>query len=76
MRLYDYINNNYDRVRRETRIGLMPMSVLGHWRAYSRFDLHVKSGRKICEAITLASVETKLAESTLYLIKKQMEEEI
>lgn len=76
MTLYEYINTNFDRIRYETKIGLIPISILSHWEIYSRFDAFRKRGLPVSDAVMFTEMEMKVSDSTVYKVKKQMESTI
>jgi hypothetical protein len=76
MNLYGYINDNIDRIRRETRLGLMPTSNLRHWEIYGRYDAHKKMGCGKCDAVLNTSGDMRVSERVIFKIIKKMEQQV
>jgi hypothetical protein len=76
MILFKYVSDNIERIRKETRMGLMPSSILRHWQIYGRFDYYKKAGNNTINAVFYASEDMKVSESCVYKIMKTMETEI
>jgi len=75
MILYSYINANIDRVRFETRLGLMPCSLLRHWEIYSRYDAYKKMGHTVVEAVLYTSADMRISERGIFKVIRKMEQQ-
>lgn len=76
MTFYGYINANIDRIRRETKIGLIPIAILRHWETYSRYDLYKKMDHSVVMAVRFASKDMKISERMTFTIIKKMETDV
>ena len=76
MTVFNYISHNFDQIKKETWIGLIPCSVLKHWEIYSRYDYYLKTGNSPSRAILYASDDFKITVRWGYKIIKKMGEEI
>jgi hypothetical protein len=73
---YQYINQNIERIKREVKLGLIPVSILRHYEIYSRYDYYRKTGEKVCCAAMFTSEDLTVNEGWVHKIKKSMEKEI
>ena len=76
MNRYQYINQNIERIKKDVRLGLIPVSVLRHYEIYSRYDYYRKTGEKICCAVLFTSEDMTVNESWINKIRKSMESEV
>jgi hypothetical protein len=73
MNRYQYINQNIERIKKDVRLGLIPVSVLRHYEIYSRYDYYRKTGEKICCSVLFTSEDMTVNESWINKIRKSME---
>ena len=79
MNMFEYINKNLLRpegIIEQIKLGILPLSVRRHFEIYSKFDYYKKQGYNISKAIFYVSEDFKIAERSVYQIKKTMETEI
>lgn len=76
MTYFSYINTNIERIRKEIRLGIISISVLTHYRIYSRYDYYKLLGNPTCLSIQLTAKDLKISEIWVKKIKRQMEQEI
>jgi len=76
MRLYAYINQNIDRIKREVCMGIMPCSILRHWEIYSRYDAYKKMRHTTVESVLFAASDMRVSERIVFKIIKKMEQEV
>jgi len=74
MTKFEYINKNISRVKREVKMGLIPVGILRHYEIYSRFDYYIKQGHEICCAINFTGDDMRVCDRTVFRIIKNMEE--
>jgi hypothetical protein len=76
MMLFNYINENINRVKNDIKLGIMPCSILFHWEIYARYDALKKMGNS--EAMTRFRIaeQYKMNESTVFRIVKKMESDV
>lgn len=75
MTLFNYINENLDKVKVDVKNGLMPCSIISHFTIYSRFDYYRKLGNPCCDATIYVCNDFQVSESTVFRIIKKMESE-
>jgi hypothetical protein len=76
MTRFNYINENLERYKYETRIGHYSISILKHFAVYARYDIHRKDGNPVCLAVILTSEDFNICQSGVFKIIKKMEEDI
>ena len=76
MTLYAYINDNFQRIKTEIRLGIIPCSILRHWQIYSRYDYHKKTGCTTTTAVVSTMIDLKVSDRYIYAIIKKMETEV
>jgi predicted sugar kinase len=76
MRLYAYLNQNIDRIKREVCMGLMPCSILRHWEIYSRYDAYKKMQNTTVNSVLNTAQDMRVSERVVFKIIKRMETEI
>ena len=76
MNRYQYINLNIERIKKEVKLGLIPVSILRHFEIYSRYDYYRKTGEKICCSVLFTSEDLTVSEIWINQIRKSMEIEI
>ena len=74
MTLYTYLSENITRVKRETRLGIMPCSILRHWEIYSRYDVYKKMNNSKVQSVLNTSCDMKVSERLIFRIIKKMEQ--
>jgi hypothetical protein len=76
MTLFQYINQNIERIKAEAKIGLVNCHVFYHWRIYSRYDYYRKLGNNVTDSVEFCVDDFKVAASWVFSIIKKMEAEI
>lgn len=76
MTLYEYLNRNIERLKAETKMGLISTTTIKHYEIYSRFDYYRKTDLSVAMAIIYVCEDHKIDERTMYRIKQRMEEDI
>jgi hypothetical protein len=76
MTLFNYINQNLDRIKYEVANGIIPCSIIKHYQIYSRFDYYCKAGHNILQATYFTAIDFKASERTVYRIINKMESEV
>lgn len=76
MTLYQYINDNMDRVKKDVNLGLMPCSLLRHWEVYSRYDAYKKMNHSVVDSVLNASDDMRVSESNVFKIIRKMETKV
>lgn len=76
MTMFTYISQNFDRVKFDIRIGLIPCATLKHFQVYSRYDYYKKLGHTVSSAVVCAGIDLGVHESWVYEIIKKMEKEV
>jgi len=79
MNRFEYINKNLLRpegIIEQIKLGILPLSVRRHFEIYSKFDYYKKQGHNISKSVFFVSEDFKIAERSVYQIKKTMETEI
>ena len=75
MTVFEYIGKNYERIKKDVKIGITSYSVLKHWLIYSRYDYYRKTGSKVSIAVLCAATDNRVSENWVYAIIKKMEAE-
>lgn len=75
MTLYQYINHDIDRIRKEIKLGLIPCGLLRHWKVYSKYDIYRKMGHTVFEAVVFTSLDMRTSERSVFRTIKRMEAE-
>jgi len=79
MNRFEYINKNLltpDGIIEQIRLGILPLSLRRHFEIYSKFDYYKKQGHNISKSVFFVAEDFKIAERSIYQIKKTMETEI
>jgi hypothetical protein len=76
MTLFQFINQDIERIKLCVRIGLIPCTIFRHIQIYSRYDYYKRQGNKVSLAVTYTGIDLKVSENTVYQIIKKMETEI
>ena len=74
--LFNYINDNIERIKGEIKTGIIPCSVLRYWEIYARYDIYKKMGNTETLARFQASEYFKVSEMTICRVIKKMEGEV
>jgi hypothetical protein len=76
MTLFERINENIDRVKKDVCIGLIPCATLKHWQIYARYDSYRKAGHNVSKSALFTSFDFDVSDRHVMNIKKEMETEI
>ena len=76
MTKFEYIGENYKRIKKDVAIGITSYCVIKHWLIYSRYDYYIKTGETVSNAVMCASSDNRVCENWVYAIIKKMEVEI
>ena len=76
MTLFNYINQNIDRIKHDVKIGITSYSVLNQWAIYSRYDYWKKLKNSTSNSVILIENEFQISSDYVYKIIKKMETEI
>jgi len=76
MTLFQYINLNFDRIRYDMQIGIVPCSVIRHFQIYSRYDYYKRLGNSTTDAVIGCCNDFQVQQCWIYRIVKKMETEI
>jgi len=76
MTLFQYISENFERVKYEVSRGLHSCTLLSHYEVYARFDSYKKQGHGYHKAFLFVLYDYDLSEMTVYRIIKKMESEM
>lgn len=77
MSRFEYINQNIDRIKYETTIGLISSTVIKYWAIYCRYDYYRKTGEGVRMSVTFAAKDFKMEDTRgVYRIKKMMEKDL
>ena len=76
MTLFQYISSNFDRIKYDIKIGLIPCSLLKHFQVYSRYDYYRKLNNSVSKSITFVGIDLNVNDSWIYTIIKKMEREV
>lgn len=75
MNRFEYININIERIKAETKSGLISTSILRHYAIYAKYDLYRKDGNPVSLSVILTSEKLNICQSAIFNIIKKMEEE-
>jgi len=75
MTRFEYINENIERIKSETKSGLISTSILRHYAIYAKYDLYRKDGNPVSLSVILTSEKLNICQSAIFKIIKNMEEE-
>jgi|WetSurMetagenome_2_1015567.scaffolds.fasta_scaffold12665_4 hypothetical protein len=73
MILFAYISDNIERIKKDVRLGIIPLSILIQWEAYARFDYYIKAGNSKTMAVFYVSEDYRKSEREVYRIIKKMQ---
>ena len=73
MILFAYVSENIERIRREVKMGVIPLSVLIQWEVYARFDYYIKAGNSKTMAVFYVAEDYRKSEREVYRIIKKMQ---
>lgn len=76
MTLFAYIDENIERVKYETRIGIMPCALIKHYQIYRMYSLNRLNGMSANDAIFNVCESFSVDRSWVYRIINKMESEI
>lgn len=76
MMLFNYVNENIDRIKLDIRRGIIPCSLLRYWEIYGRYDVHKRQGDSETIARFCTSEDFDVSESTICRVIQKMESEI
>jgi len=76
MTLFEYINQNFERVKHEVKTGQRPCSTIRYIQIYSRYDYWRKLDNSVSRSVLFTSEDMKIGERSIYNIIKKMESEI
>ena len=76
MTLFEYINNNLERIKFDVRIGLITCTIIKHYYIYARYDYYLKIGNPVNKSVIFTAVDFRVSEIWVFNIIKRMEKEI
>lgn len=76
MTRFEYINDNFERVKNDVANRITPACVIKHFAIYGRYEYYVKQGYNKTTAALYAGDDYKLSDRTIFRIINQMEKEI
>jgi len=76
MTRFEYVNNNLERIRVETKYGLVSSSILRHFEIYCRFDYYRKQGYTVRDAAIYAGEDMRVSDRWVLKIIKQQKESV
>jgi hypothetical protein len=76
MILFNYISENLERVKTETKMGITPCSLLYHWEIYAKYDILKKMGNSETMSRFTAAECFRVGESTMCRVIQKMEREV
>ena len=75
MTLFEYVNKNIPRIRKEVKAGIVPWSVIWHWEIYAKYDVYRKSGETSMISVIRVSDEFRIKNRMVFHIIRKMEGE-
>jgi hypothetical protein len=72
MTRFEYINNNLQTVKEETKMGFIPISILRHYAIYCRYDAYRKQNNNVTTSVFYTSEDFNISEMTVHRIIKSM----
>lgn len=72
MTKFQYINENLETIKQETKMGFIPIDVLHHYAIYCRYDAYRKQNNNVSDSVFFTSEDFKIGERTIYRIIKDM----
>jgi hypothetical protein len=76
MILFNYINENLNRIKKEARLGLISCAIFRHFQIYSRYSYYVKLGNNKTNSVIYTCNDFQMEQRSVYYIIKKMESEI
>ena len=76
MTRFEYVNNNLERIKVETKYGLVSLSILRHYEIYCRFDYYRKQGHPVRDAAIFTGEDMEVSEGWVFQIIKQQKESV
>lgn len=76
MTRFSYINQNIDRIKNETRMGIISTSIIRHYGIYARYDVYRQQGYSARQSAFYAGEDFKVEDRTVFRIIKNMEGEL
>lgn len=76
MTKFQYINENFESIKKEVKMGLVSTSTFSHYFIYSRYDYFRRLNKFNGISILLTADSCRICEMTVYRIIKEMESEI
>jgi len=73
---YEYINENFERIKNDVGLCITPSCVIKHFAIYGRYIYYRKQGYEIMESAIYAGDDFKMTDRSVFTIIKQMEMEI
>ncbi len=72
MTLFEYINRNYERLKKDIRIGLIDPSLLKHYEIICRYDQYKKQGFETTKAVRFTGYDFNISARWVYKILEKM----
>jgi hypothetical protein len=73
MTYFNYINENFDRVKKEICMGLISPSTMRYYSIYSRVDYYKKLNNSLRDSVIFTSIDFNIGENWVYKIIQNME---
>jgi len=76
MTRFEYINENFERIKNDVALCIVPACVIKHFAIYGRYEYYRKQGYNKTTSAVFAGDDFKMTDRAIFKIINQMEQEI
>jgi hypothetical protein len=76
MNKFQYLSQDFDRIKKETKMGLISTCILSQYAMYSRFDYYRKLGNNVTISAIYTAETMRVSKRCVFRAIKNMQEEI
>ena len=76
MTLFEYINDNIERIKFDVKIGIIPCTLIKHYQIYSMYSIYRCQNMSVNDAVLNVCEAFSVDKSWVFIIIKKMQTEI